>query len=286
MSKYGTVYIDPKNENRWVAFDITGRPFWVPASDVESGNYTVIKDEAQYLQAKARKSAWFEQQREASKPAWQRNAARKAKEKESAESPQPNGQYAIRMPGAQSVVVLPDGRQVSFYEAMKAGYEITDARHMALRLGYIEGALNQTAAEIEQNLSAATRTQKGMAFAAAIMNLPEAQERPNAAAMVATSYADTWSIERAQSFLRGLPREMANDAGTASAERPQVYAFDTAKLRRKVELRAAALATHTSEESRREMKDLRYAFSLVDMGGMSIVSALETVGIDPTQFSE
>lgn len=199
-------------------------------------------------------------------------------------------QYAIVLPALKNSCMLPDGRQVSLEDAKAGGFEITNAFHMALRLGYVGGAASATAAEIQRNLAAASHSQKSLAYAAAVMNLPEAQERPNAAAMIGTAYAESWTVERARSFLRGLPKEVADDSGERSAERRHRTPADDAKLHRKAELRLAVLTRRiahgdTAQELRVERQALKYALECVQHGS-GIAEALHAAEIDPDTLDE
>ena len=271
---------------------VQGDPCEVSAADVAAGLYTNIVSDPQAFARQSRNLAerkavverfeadYQEQQR-------QLRAKRPQQPEPANDLPQSNGQIAIRVEGTAGVI-LPDGERMSAYNAMKQGYEVVDAHLMAIRLGYVGEALSERADEIARNLAAATKTQKTLAFTAAVMSLPEAGERPNSAAMIATAYADTWTVDRARSFLRGLPREVANMAGDAPAERRLLGYSNATKIQSRVEIRVAALAAGSARDdlrAREELQNLRYALDCVSHG-VSIVDALVSVGFEVAPFDD
>lgn len=201
------------------------------------------------------------------------------------EPAEPNGQIAIideRNGGA----ICPCGTKTTPYRALMEGYEVITARAMAVRLGYVGEARTAVADEIKSNLASATTVQRNLAFVAAVMNLPEAQMRPNAAARVASAYAETFTVAQAQRFIAGLPTEEADDEGTsrATASRPEI---NEPRLKRTVELRAAALRHNASNGDRahtKELTDLQYALHVSEQTGAAISTALEFVGVQPLNY--
>lgn len=127
-------------------------------------------------------------------------------------------------------------------------------------------------------------------YSAAVRALPEAAERPKAAARIAELHnAKSLPLHRAAALLASLPSEIAEtreDEAQAAEQRAaraqeQMGAPD---LKRRVELRIAALghrADKGDEAARSESRKLAYAMSIVAQSpNTSVTTALKLAGAD------
>ncbi|WP_424362976.1 hypothetical protein [Methylocystis parvus] len=109
------------------------------------------------------------------------------------------------------------------------------------------------------------------AYAAAVAGLPEAAERPKAAARIAQIHdAKSLPLHRASALLASLPSEAAEareaEIKAAEQRRAQAESQGPQSLKRRVEIRVAALSLRADkgdEGARSEQRKLQYAMSIV-----------------------
>ncbi len=193
-------------------------------------------------------------------------------------------------------VVLARGATADKAKALQAGFKIVEA-----------------AATILEAPSEITL------WRSAIMLLPDARDRPAATAeLLSTQSYHTMTVMSARAFLRGLPTEldeqeqptMTDQVDPARAARlaeiqssvagfnrskgytarcaPQTASHsaraggqaDPAQLKRRVELKVAALSTRDDAQARSEVRDLRYALHRNATTSTPLSVALFDLGID------
>ncbi len=113
-----------------------------------------------------------------------------------------------------------------------------------------------------------------------VMSLPEAEARPAAATLIATTKSDdTMPIETVAAFLRGLPAETAKAAAPSPALSPGV----AERFSRKWELHINALnhnAAKGNVEARKQAQKMTTALHLHRSEGFSVGDAFKSVGLD------
>jgi hypothetical protein len=166
-----------------------------------------------------------------------------------------------------ALCTLPSGESISRERAKLRGFQISDAPapHIASR---IEATLSRRLVEADS-------------YHTAIMGLPEAADRPKAAAKIASIHnATSLPLHRAKAMLASLPIEqkekpMSNTRATIDAEKI---------ITRRVEIRAAALAHRANlgdDSARSESRKLNYALSIKAQSPQtSIMTALQQSGAD------
>lgn len=167
--------------------------------------------------------------------------------------------------GIPSVVQFGDGTRMPTKRAIAEGYKV------------FEFGTNRELSGEQPN----TQT-----YAEKLAALPEAKARPAAAARLAElSTEKTMPLERAASMLRGLPEEKL--AATPKVVQSNVRtAADTAVVRRKTEIRVAALsqsAANGSHAAADEARKLRYALDIQSQTGCRMGDAFNSVGLNGTE---
>ena len=197
---------------------------------------------------------------------------------------------AYHDPKRPNVVTRSDGSIISRRMAVSAGYVIlshpmSGATHSTSQARGAQATPSLSQADEDRLvLTGVTR-----AFRSAVMQLPEAACRPAAAAKLADMETFTAAqvgangftigpqLDRAQSFLRGLPPEMLPD--DEQAERSATY---DAGMRRRVEVAMATLPS-TGPSNRIRSKLGRVLMSANE--GRPIRAALASYGFDPEAYA-
>ncbi len=162
-----------------------------------------------------------------------------------------------------------EGNALKLFNELPASVRINSpaARERALYL--------ETPAGRAEALRASTE-QANAEYAAAIMSLPEAQDRPRAATKMALAYsAKSMPVNRAKLFLAGLPEEPTETAN------PKVNVMADPTLKRRAELRLAALSQRADQgdlDARAEAKRLKYALKVNAETTLSLPASLEMAG--------
>jgi hypothetical protein len=191
---------------------------------------------------------------------------------------------------ASNRVVLPDGREMNPDRAKGLGYAIESLNDQAERniaARQAKYAVMQLAGDAHDdglaNSLAPVKTKASamIAYAQAIEDLPEAKSRPAAAAEIwSAQTAETMPVERAASFLRGLPPETAP---VAVAVQSAVDPKKMAKFQRHVELRVLGLTMKAERGdlgARKEASKLSWALRVRSETGCAFGEAFASVGLD------
>jgi hypothetical protein len=179
--------------------------------------------------------------------------------------------------GTLSKVKLPDGALVNPERAKALGFQVEDYGDFVER----------QKRERMRNVSASTQVESvspmaaRIAYLTAIEALPEATSRPAAASDLWSKYtAETMPVERAASFLRGLPEETKPVAATTS----RLSASDIAIFQRKTELRITGLNMNADKNGdhakRAEARKLSSALDMHARSDCSFGAAFTAVGLD------
>ncbi|MDO8980298.1 MAG: hypothetical protein Q7V17_13800 [Afipia sp.] len=163
------------------------------------------------------------------------------------------------------------------------------------------------------------KSQNERSWRAAIMNAPEARNRPSAAAEILAGHTShSMPFESARAFLRGLPvekqdmkePEKMNDdpraarraeiqgsmavfnksqgfAASGSRAAPAASTVDPTKLKRLAELRLTALEMRSDggdASVRLEQKNLRYALSVHSQTGLPLATVFTQMGVDTSKM--
>jgi hypothetical protein len=195
-----------------------------------------------------------------------------------------------KLTSAFNRVVLPDGREMNPDRAKGLGYAIESLndqaeREMAARKAKY-AAMQVAGQAYDDGLAASpapakTKASAMIAYAQAIEELPEAKTRPAAASEIwSKQTAQTMPIERAASFLRGLPEETAPVAPIAqSAVDPKTLA----KFQRLAELQVLGLTMKAERGdlgARKEASKLSWALRVRSETGCAFGEAFASVGLD------
>lgn len=167
--------------------------------------------------------------------------------------------------------------------------------------------------------AAPTVSQNERQWRAAIMNAPEARNRPSATAeILACHTSHSMTFDSARAFLRGLPVEkqeakapvtIKDDPRNARREEirgsmaaynkaqgfgavrsraaPAASAVDPTKLKRLAEIRLAALDMRSDggdASARREQKNLRYALSVHSQTGLPLATVFTQMGVETSKM--
>lgn len=165
-------------------------------------------------------------------------------------------------PQYAALAILPNGETITKVAALEQGYRFDD------------GIKQAPAIPVKINAVALT-------YLTTVIALPEAKDRPIAAAALGAAYNhQTLSLTNAASLLRGLPTETAKGADAMTIE---LSNNDRAVFRRKAELRAAALSQSSNNGNERagvEARKIRYGLSIADTTGASFGDAFAAAGLD------
>ena len=176
-------------------------------------------------------------------------------------------QCAIQHPHYAKMATLPSGLAVTKDEAVKQGFVIardaTHARSIAEHAGHA--------------------TADGSTYLDQLRVLPEAADRPLAAAKLAHAYTlKSMPLARAALFLSGLPVETAD----TQPEPKKMSLEDGIRLRRMVEIQHLGKSRRGAfgdEAAKAEAKKLGYALQIHKMcANKSMSMALREAGIDPS----
>lgn len=206
---------------------------------------------------------------------------------------------AIPLSGVPGVVLLDNGERMARRSALKAGYRVADPETLARADAEASGA----------NVLPAWRLQ--------VSHLPEARERPSAAAQIIEEQP-LMSIDRVRAFLRGLPIEqtetteetMTNNDDPRAARRaeiaasvqsfnrdrgwtkpqsaapksaPAVSSVEPEKLKRLAEIRFNALQMN-SQGHTQEAKKLKCALDAHSTTGAPLSGLLAQLEVDTSKF--
>ncbi|OKO70965.1 hypothetical protein AC629_39840 [Bradyrhizobium sp. NAS80.1] len=140
----------------------------------------------------------------------------------------------------------------------------------------------------------ADRTEKSVPLSAAetlrlqILVLPEAVDRPSAAIALSTS-TDVTNIDQARTLLRGMEPE-TNTNIEQDDTMSTISTADSAKFRRALDLRIAALSTTANatgnQAARDEAKKLAHARNILNSGGVAIGEAFTLARLDARRTVE
>ena len=177
---------------------------------------------------------------------------------------------AVPLADTPSVCTLPNGSRMATARAKNLGYQIAD-----------RAALEAAATTATETPRSGTMKAK-LAYATAIEALPEARNRPSAAAGLWSSHTvETMPLEKAASFLRGLPEEDAPlpKVAAQSPIDPQLMH----RFRRKLDLRIMGLNMKADQggdpKARDTARRMSQAISIRDRTGCSFGEAFTNVGL-------
>ena len=175
---------------------------------------------------------------------------------------------------------LPDGTFVNISEVAPRGFVLEGWGEYDVRRAS-ERKSRKAAVPSEEPTK--TRASALIAYATEIEALPEAKDRPAAAAEIWASHtAQTMPVERAAAFLRGLPVEAA-PVPAVVANSP-LSAADNAMFKRKIEIRIGGLNAKADRgnnpAARNEATKLGWALRTRDATGCSFGEALTGAGLD------
>ena len=178
-----------------------------------------------------------------------------------------NDRIAVPLEGTPSVCTLPNGNRLETHLAIARGYEIADRSKLG---GTVPSAVKRK-----------TDISDRIAYLEAIEALPEARSRPAAAAELWSKHtAATMPIERAASFLRGLPAETKPAVATKS----KLSAEDIARFKRKTELRIVGLTMKAerggNHAARVEARQLQEALGIRERTKCGFADAFSAAGLD------
>ena len=169
-----------------------------------------------------------------------------------------------------SISTTEGGRRMTTERARNMGYTIVDAGG---------NAVAKTAAPAAPKDA---RMSARIAYAKAIEDLPEARNRPSAASGIWANHTiESMPVDRAASFLRGLPEESAPEPKAAKVEAPDAALMQ--RFRRKLELRIMGLNMRADRGGEPQARDtarkMQEAISIRDRTGCSFGEAFTNVGL-------
>jgi hypothetical protein len=188
-------------------------------------------------------------------------------------------------------VVLPDGREMNPDRAKGLGYAIESLNEQAERniaARQAKNAAMQIAGDAyDDGLAKSpapvkTKASAMIAYAQAIEELPEAKTRRAAASELWSKHTvETMPLERAASFLRGLPPE--ENAPVVTAAHSAVDPKKLAKFQRLAELQVLGLTVKAERGdlgARKEASKLSWALRVRSETGCAFGEAFASVGLD------
>lgn len=148
------------------------------------------------------------------------------------------------------------------------------------RAAYLETPAGK--AELAANRAEAER----IAYANAVLSLPEAHDRPRTARQIVEAHTShSMPVHRAKLWLAGLPREPQSEQTHTTTKGHDTMTDRT--LRRRAEIRHSSLAFKADqgdEAARKEANAIGYALKLND-AGTEMNSALKMAGANLAAFS-
>ena len=181
----------------------------------------------------------------------------------------PLGLIAVQDSVDPSISTTEGGRRMTTERARNMGYTIVDASGAA-----VSKAKAAPAAETPRSGIMKAK----IAYAQQIEALPEARNRPSAAAGLWSSHTiESMPLAKAASFLRGLPLESAPEPKVAAQSPidPQLMA----KFRRRLDVHVGGLRVRSDQASRDKAQKIQQAISIRDRTGCSFGEAFTNVGL-------
>lgn len=176
---------------------------------------------------------------------------------------------AVPLDNIPTVCTLPDGSRMNTARAKNLGYQIADRASLEASVHAGQAPKNRTMA-------------KRLEYVKAIEALPEARNRPSAASGIWANHTlETMPLDRAASFLRGMPEEAAPLPKAAPSEGPSPELMH--RFRRKLELRIMGLNMRADNGNNPKARDtarrMQEAVNIRDRTGCSFGEAFTNVGL-------
>lgn len=199
-----------------------------------------------------------------------------------------DAQTATWHPVLGRFAVLPCGRVELAESLLAAGWEIKGepacgALELSARLGLKGEHAVRHAKDLRQALAVAQERADVERNTAAILALPEARQRPAAAAKLAAAWpAERMTMQRAASWLRALPPETGDSDG-APVYTPRSTRFNERRYALE-KMRLAAASGRGDKDAEKTLDACAYAEAVHRSGRMSLPEALSAVGLKAEMF--